>query len=65
MNQKRYWLRGGSVTLILAFIYWLYGAINLGFQNFNHVTVQWSVIFLVSATTIGVIIGWIFGKVKD
>jgi hypothetical protein len=69
MKQKRYWFRGGVIALILALIYWSYGAINLnstlGFFPFSKVMAEWTIIFIVSITVIGIISGWIYGKVKN
>ncbi len=64
LYEKKILVEGGLTALAIAFLYWLHGAINFGFQDFNKVTVEWSFIFLISATIIGMLIGWIYGKVK-
>jgi membrane associated rhomboid family serine protease len=63
MKQKRYWLRGVGISLIVPIVFFINGIVKTGLQDIGFgvfLTIEIAIV----AAIIGAIIGWIYGKKK-
>jgi len=61
--QKRYWLRGIGVSLIIPIIFFINGIVQTGLRDISF-GVLFTVEIAIVAGIIGAISGWLYGKIK-
>ena len=64
MKQKRYWLRGAGISLIVPVIFFINGIVKTGLQDIGFgifITIEITIV----AVIIGTILGWLYGKMKN
>jgi len=64
--KKKYWLRGGVAGFVISGVWALQGVIRNGLEHANrNLIITNLLIIIVSVTVVGLIIGWLYGKIKN
>ncbi|MFA6404409.1 MAG: hypothetical protein WCW03_00145 [Candidatus Paceibacterota bacterium] len=62
--QKRYWLRGGIIGVIVDVLFLIFGLISSSQEGYS-IIFHWVLIALVILIPTGAFFGWTYGKIKN